>query len=112
MIIRISLKKVSAIFIGTLLSSALFFSINSRAQTVLSDQPLLTSIAVPGNLLLSLSVEYPTALSWAYPPKLSPYTPANTFIGYFDAAKCYIYQASPTDDTTGKGYFATSNRKR
>ncbi|MFZ6692699.1 pilus assembly protein [Undibacterium sp. SXout20W] len=108
MIIRISLKKVSTIFIGTLLSSALFLSINSRAQTVLSDQPLLTSIAVPGNLLLSLSVEYPTALSWAYPPNLSPYTPANTFIGYFDAAKCYVYQASPTDDTTGKGYFQPS----
>ncbi|MBC3862545.1 pilus assembly protein [Undibacterium jejuense] len=84
----------------------------AHAQTIIADQPLLTSIAVPGNLLLSLSVEYPTALSWAYPPSTNPYTPATNYLGYFDPGKCYVYNSSAADDvavnTNMKGYFQSA----
>ncbi|MFZ6754306.1 pilus assembly protein [Undibacterium sp. Dicai25W] len=101
-------KQFQSISASIIVAGAIIFSMDAPAQTALADQPLLTGVAVPGNLLLSLSVEYPTALSWAYPPSGtlgSPYTSAGTFIGYFDPAKCYIYVATPVDDTTGMGYF-------
>ena len=36
-----------------------------QAATALSDQPVFTNTAVPGNLVLALSVEFPTAVSRA-----------------------------------------------
>lgn len=71
-------------------------SFSSHAAITLSDQPIFSSITVPGNLLLPLSVEYPTALSQAYPYTSNPYTPATTYLGYFDGAKCYSYTVDPT----------------
>ncbi len=60
------------------------------AQVDLADKPLFSTIAVPGNLLLALSVEWPTASTPAY---LSSSTYANTtaYLGYFDPEKCYRY---------------------
>lgn len=56
--------------------------------TPLSDGPVTAAFAVPGNVVLALSVEYPTAISVAH---LGAYTPAAEFLGYFDARKCYRY---------------------
>ena len=38
----------------------------AQAATPLADQPVFSSIAVPGNLALALSVEFPTAISVAH----------------------------------------------
>lgn len=68
------------------------------AQTALNDTPMFSNVIVPSNVLLALSVEYPTALSRAH---TDPYASSSTFIGYFDPAKCYDY-----DNTNG--YFVAS----
>lgn len=61
---------------------------NAKAQTVLSDNPLYSASNVPANLMLSLSVEFPTGVVAAY----SGATWATgTYLGYFDNAKCYTY---------------------
>jgi len=76
-------------------------SASSQAQVPLAEQPLFTSIPIPGNVLLVLSVEYPTALSWAYPYSSNPYTPATVeYVGYFDPNKCYTYQTAVTSPET------------
>ena len=54
----------------------------------LADAPLFSTMNVPGNLALALSVEYPTAISVA---NLGDYVHANTYLGYFDPDKCYSY---------------------
>ena len=59
------------------------------AKTDLSDEPLLALKAVPGNVALALSVEFPTAVSVAHVD--NNYVAATTYIGYFDPAKCYNY---------------------
>ena len=64
---------------------------NARADVNLADQPLSTSTSVPGNLLLAISAEFPTAISNSY-KNGSVYVSATTFIGYFDPNKCYRYR--------------------
>jgi type IV pilus assembly protein PilY1 len=64
----------------------------AHAQTALADQPLDVPPGVPGNLLLSLSVEYPTATSIA---NSQNYSTTQEFLGYFDPTKCYSYQFDP-----------------
>lgn len=66
------------------------------AQIDLADQPLFSSVSVPGNLLLTLSVEYPTANSIAY---VGAYTPGTKYLGYFDPLKCYTYQYDANTDS-------------
>ncbi|AEK62468.1 pilus assembly protein [Collimonas fungivorans] len=70
----------------------------AHAQIALNDTPMFSNINVPSNVLLALSVEYPTATSRAH---TDPYSSDSTFIGYFDPGKCYDY-----DNTAG--YFAAS----
>ncbi|MEO6934013.1 MAG: PilC/PilY family type IV pilus protein [Collimonas sp.] len=60
----------------------------AQAQTALSDTPLFSSVSVPSNVLLALSVEYPTALSRAH---TAAYSSGTVFIGYFDPDKCYDF---------------------
>jgi len=71
---------------------AMMPALTTQAQTVrpaLDNQPIFSSVAVPGNLALALSVEFPTAVSTAH---LDPnYSPSNTYLGYFDPGKCYTY---------------------
>ncbi|MBA3598219.1 MAG: pilus assembly protein [Methylibium sp.] len=61
---------------------------SALASTNLADQPLFSNKAVPGNLALALSVEFPTAISVA---NFGPYTTTKPFLGYFDPKKCYRY---------------------
>ncbi|MBX3621867.1 MAG: pilus assembly protein [Rhizobacter sp.] len=68
----------------------------AQAQTALADQPLFTNNAIPGNLALALSVEFPTAVSVAH---IGNYSAARTYLGYFDPAKCYTYRSSSSDST-------------
>ncbi|WP_089417206.1 pilus assembly protein [Vitreoscilla filiformis] len=67
------------------------------ADVNLADSPLFTTVAVPGNLAFALSVEWPTANTTAYSsdPKKT-YSAANTYVGYFDPAKCYRYSYNST----------------
>ena len=60
----------------------------------LSDSPLFSAAQVPANLLLELSVEYPTALSIANSQAFNP--SAITYLGYFDPNLCYTYVYSNT----------------
>jgi len=78
---------------------SLLASMPALAQTALSDQPVLTVQSIPGNLALTLSVEFPTALGVAYPSVA--YSTASTFLGYFDPAKCYTYVYNGTAPATG-----------
>ena len=52
---------------------------------------------VPGNLLLALSVEYPTGLQASYPSQRyegPPHSSRRVYEGYFDNRKCYRYLTS------------------
>jgi type IV pilus assembly protein PilY1 len=71
----------------------------------LADQPLFRTTNVPGNVLLALSVEFPTALSPAYH---GDYSTASTYIGYFDPEKCYRYIYSPSKPEDS--YFAPDSK--
>lgn len=104
-----------------LIFSLLTITLNVEAATPLADQPTLVSGDVPSNIALTLSVEWPTALSDAYSPvevnslgvptKISSYKASGTYLGYFDEAKCYDYDANnhyfvpvlTTSDHTCKG---------
>jgi type IV pilus assembly protein PilY1 len=72
---------------------------SARAAVDLADAPLFSSVSVPGNLLLALSVEYPTASTYAYPSSTA-YATASTYLGYFDPAKCYTYNYVSSAPTT------------
>ena len=102
---------------------ALLASVVGYAATPLSDQPLYSASNVPANLMLALSVEFPTGNVAAYTDAGLPlvYTdssgntqtiacggyvaisgtnfgrcffPAMQYLGYFDNTKCYDYDGS------------------
>lgn len=77
---------------------------SSSADITLADSPLFSSISVPGNLALTLSVEWPTANTPAYKSSSNAYAATKTYIGYFDPEKCYEYQYNTT--TPSSSYFA------
>lgn len=78
------------------LSAALLaLSSPTGAQTTLADQPVFSSISVPGNLALALSVEFPTAVSAAHTD--GTYFSSSVYLGYFDPNKCYDYVYSNTE---------------
>lgn len=81
-------------------------SLSSFAAVSLADQPLTTATSVPGNLLLTLSVEFPTAISSSYKAATTPYVTSKAFIGYFDSNKCYRYIYD--SGTPSNGYFKPS----
>ena len=68
----------------------------------LADYPLFSTVKVPGNLVLALSVEWPTATTSAY-MSTTAYATGSTFIGYFDSEKCYQYVYNST--TPSSSYF-------
>jgi type IV pilus assembly protein PilY1 len=81
------------------------------AQNVdLADKPLFSTTSVPGNLLLSLSVEYPTANTSAY-FSTTPYASGTLYLGYFDGAKCYRYLYNSTSPASSyfQSYSAASS---
>ena len=72
----------------------------AAAQTTLADQPIAAGAKIPGNLALTLSVEFPTAISVA---NIGSYIDTSTYLGYFDPQKCYTYIFNST--TPSSSYF-------
>lgn len=81
---------------GTRCVATLFalVAFEASAQVVVSDTPLSVGGNVPGNLLLTPSVEFPTVDSVA---NLGNYSSTNLYTGYFDSNKCYQYSYSATE---------------
>jgi len=74
----------------------------AHAAVDLADYPLFSTVKVPGNLALALSVEWPTATTPAY-VSTTAYTTGSTYIGYFNSEKCYQYVYNST--TPSSSYF-------
>ncbi len=84
----------------------------SSALPTLADAPFGASVVVPANVILDLSVEFPTAVSDAYYSTGNNYTTGTEFTGYFNPNWCYDYgkntaYTGATDIQFGKltGYF-------
>lgn len=75
----------------------------STAQTVdLANAPMFSTNNVPGNLMLALSVEWPTANTPAYLNTVA-YSNTERYLGYFVPTKCYRYVHNST--TPANSYF-------
>jgi type IV pilus assembly protein PilY1 len=84
----------------------------ATARADVSQSPLLLGGgSVPGNLALVPSVEWPTIISMA---NLGAYSVSNSYVGYFDSAKCYGYSHDATNADRRDSHFypvsITSNR--
>lgn len=86
---------------NTLCIALLIGNIGYSTAVTLSDAPLYSTVVVPGNLALALSVEWPTATTPAY---TTAYASASTYLGYFDPATCYRYFYNAT--TPSSSYFS------
>ncbi|MDD2742909.1 MAG: PilC/PilY family type IV pilus protein [Rhodocyclaceae bacterium] len=75
------------------------------AATVISDQPIFVTNNVPPNMMLALSVEWPTGVVGAYKDNTITYnattfdaayvdSAATRYVGYFDPTFCYKYYTS------------------
>lgn len=60
----------------------------------IAQSPMYVGSDVPGNLVLVPSVEYPTLISQA---NIGNYDTSRRYSGYFDPAKCYLYNYSATE---------------
>ena len=94
------LQRSAAMMAAFLALLALATPAAAQLTVTLADQPIFASADVPGNLALTLSVEFPTAISVA---NLNNYADATTYLGYFDPAKCYTYNYNST--TASSSYF-------
>lgn len=89
-------KPVAAWALGFALGAALWT--NALAFTPSQQPP--DSSSIPGNVLLALSVEFPTGLQVSY--TATTYTVLTKYEGYFDNTKCYTYStANEVFDPTG-----------
>ena len=91
--------------VGLVLAASVLGMAGSQAATPLADQPLFTNIAVPGNLVLALSVEFPTAVSVAHQGQ---FVPGNSYLGYFDPEKCYKYYVGTEAGTDLSHFYPVS----
>lgn len=73
---------------GVVLGGALACSLQVGAQTALADAPVFATNTVPGNLVLALSVEFPTVINAAHQ---GGFVAGTRYLGYFDPQKCYRY---------------------
>lgn len=73
------------------------------ASTSLADQPIQTTQAVPANVMLDLSVEFPTAVSYANID--ASFDKTKSYYGYFDPKKCYVYKTGVTLGSWTGDYF-------
>ncbi len=97
-----------AVFFSLLLTSSFGFS----ATTIgLSSLPLFGARAPHPNVVVSLSVEFPT-VSRAYNQDQNnafiPYVASKTYLGYFDNTKCYSY-SNPAPSTTSPSIVQASS---
>ncbi len=87
------------------------------ATSLLADQPIRATTSIPANVMLALSVEWPTGVVQAYNDEATDgcpgrdvkgdsvcYFASKTYIGYFDPYKCYLVasgQFEPVGFTSG-----------
>lgn len=86
---RINLSSRNA---AALLACMLTYASGASATT-LSDIPVGSASNVPANLMLALSVEFPTGTVAAYKGK-SDFSTTTAYLGYFDNLKCYDYDST------------------
>lgn len=91
-----------------LLAALLTIAAFPAGAQMVSDSPLSVSGNVPGNLLLTPSVEFPTVDSVA---NLDGYSAGRTYTGYFDSYKCYQYSYS-TNEPQRHFYPVSTNTSR
>ena len=89
------LKKISVFCLGVV---CLFGAVS--AQTVISQQPVFGTVSMPPNLLINLSVEFPTVGS-AY--RSVTYAPGTLYLGYFNPNRCYVY------DSTNRHFYSNAD---
>lgn len=65
------------------------------AATDLADKPILTGNSVQGNVAITISAEFPTAVGSSY--RGASYDNSIDYIGYFDNKKCYDYHGDAID---------------
>ncbi|AIF47399.1 pilus assembly protein [Dyella japonica] len=80
-----------------LATCALTLVSGASAATTLSDIPVGTASSVPANLIMTLSVEYPTGTVAAY-KGTTDFSTSLTYLGYFDNTKCYDYKTDTTNN--------------
>jgi len=85
------LKPSWANFSTSLIALSLCLGNLTSASAFTPSQQPPESTAVPGNVLLALSVEFPTGLQVSYTAGFSVLT---KYDGYFDNRKCYTYSSS------------------
>ncbi len=86
-----SLRKAALVLAGVA-ATAMSAGV-AAAPTPLADQPI--SIAdVPANVMLALSVEFPTAITRAHQQDKDQFITTKKYLGYFDSKKCYTYNGS------------------
>ena len=74
---------------------------SASADLNMAQRPLiLGDAAVPGNLFLVPSIEWPTMNSIA---NIGGYTPAREYVGYFNPNRCYVYHFAGNDPTDTEG---------
>lgn len=93
----------------TCLAAGLLFtsSFASASNTALTDTPIFSTTNVPGNLALTLSVEWPTAERSAHTG--GTYTRTTTYLGYFDPNKCYSYVYVAAETASNLSHFAPAS---
>lgn len=75
---------------------------NAVSATSIADLPVFATNSVPPNIMLALSVEWPTGVVPAY---TTPYSGSSVYVGYFDPTFCYSYYKD--DGTTNYNIPAT-----
>ncbi len=101
------LQRVPQRLCALLLMLVLPFQGLAVQAATLADQPVFASSAVPGNLALALSVEWPTASRTAH---TDGYNNASRFLGYFDTEKCYRYVQNTAANVTDLGVTVPSDK--
>ena len=105
-------RRYKSLHTGWAFMLSLAIACASTAHADVSQSPLLLGGgSVPGNLALVPSVEWPTIISIA---NLGAYSASNSYVGYFDADKCYDYSHDATNSDRRDSHFyprsKTSNR--
>jgi len=100
--IQLGLHRAGRLAVATVLALVLGCAQQAVQATTLADQPVFATSDVPGNLVLALSVEFPTAVTAA---DRSAYSNVKKYVGYFDPLRCYTYQYNDTTlDHNGVAY--------
>lgn len=89
-------SKIATVAFLTCMTLALL-TLGAQAQVPIEQQPLTLSNNVPGNVVLTPSVEWPTVMSMS---NLGGFEPGRIYGGYFDPEKCYTYNPSGDIPTT------------